>query len=188
MPCATALGVLGGLIVMSSLSACGDGNEVTEVSTPRSPAARVTAATYEQYDGLFAEWRDAYVACARAEGLDASVPEDANGIDGGSSPDRPRDKTGLDLECIQKVGSQPESPPLTAETLNSLFDLSVAQADCLRAAGYPVKPARAREVWVESYTSSAGPWLPLDAVFEAGGDVVEAVRVCPDPDPRSVAP
>jgi hypothetical protein len=175
-------------LLLFALSACSDG-EAAGNRSAASSSVQVTASTYEEYDGLFAEWRDSFVECARAEGLDASVPADGRGIDNGSSPDRPvAEGVGLDRECIEQVGLPPQAPPLTDEVLSGLYDLSLAQVQCLRDAGYPVTPAPSREVWIESYTSSSPPWLPLEAVYQTGGDVPAAVAACPDPDPRDVAP
>jgi len=173
------------LVGVLLLGACGTGSEEDPESAP-SPA--VTAASYREYDGLFAEWQDAFVDCARAEGLDASIPGDGRGIDNGSSPNRPvAEGVGLDLECIERVGLPPQAPPLTDEVLSGLYDLSLEQAECLRLAGYPVSSAPSREVWIESYRSTPA-WLPLEAVYSAGGDVQAAVATCPDPDPRDVDP
>ncbi|MFZ5869167.1 MAG: hypothetical protein ACOYXW_01340 [Actinomycetota bacterium] len=176
------------LLLLTTVGACSSGEDAAATSAG-FPLPQVTASTYEEYDGLFADWRASFVECARSEGMDASVPVDGNGIDNGSSPDRPvAEGIGLDRECIERVGVPPQAPPLTEEVLSGLYDLSLAQAQCLRDAGYPVTPAPSREVWMESYTSSSPAWLPLEAVFASGGDVPAAVAACPDPDPRDVAP
>lgn len=182
-----ALALATGLSLVAGCAADPGGPDGPDRSAP--PTSQATATTYEQYDGLFAEWQDAFIECARSEGLPASAPVDGRGIDNGSSPDRPvAEGVGLDRECIERVGLPPRAPSLTPETLSGLYDLSLEQAECLRRAGYPVTPAPSREVWIETYTSDEPAWLPMQAVYDSGGDAAAAVAACPDPDPRDVAP
>jgi hypothetical protein len=151
-----------------------------------APVPRQTASTWREWDAIHLQWRIKYVQCVSSVGLDASVTTD--GIGGGSSMDRPRDpQTGLDAECIQRTGLPPVSPPMTDELLNGLYQLSLEQADCLRAEGYKVDPAPPREQWKADYRDGT-PWLPTERLVKAGLDVSKAMAKCPEPDPRDVAP
>lgn len=181
-------GLLLGTVALFAASGCSVA--VSEGgATKTAPKPGITASSYAEYDTWFAEWRDQFIECARAEGLNASVPGDGEGISGGSSPDRPMaEGIGLDKECIERVGMPPRQPPVNADVLRRLYVLYLDQAECLRNIGVPVLEPPSRETWVEGYLSDQPPWFPLDTYMRAGGDVVPALAECPEPQPRDFMP
>lgn len=129
---------------------------------------------------MFADWASRYVDCAREYGADARLNEQGS-IENAVGEGRPV-REGLDADCIDRVGSPPEPPPLNDEFLAGMFELFVEQADCLRAAGYVISEPPSREEWVENYDGYS--WNPLMDVYNAGEDVQAADGLCPQPEPR----
>jgi len=140
------------------------------------PAVERPQAAFAQ---AYADWAPRYVECARSFGANAELLPDGaiqNPVGEGRAT-----TDGLDSECLDAVGPEPEAPPLTDELLVGLYVLFVDQADCLRAAGYPVAEPPSQREWVENYGPES--WAPLLDIMQAGGDAGEAMDVCPQPDP-----
>ena len=144
------------------------------------PGGSEGVADYAEFDAVFADWATQYVDCAREYGADARL-NDQGSIENAVGEGRPV-REGLDADCIDRVGSPPEPPPLNDEFLAGMFELFVEQADCLRAAGYVISEPPSREEWVENYDGYS--WNPLIDVFDAGADVQAADGKCPQPGPR----
>lgn len=139
-----------------------------------------TPSSYAEYDAIFADWAPRYVDCAREHGADARLGDDGSIINA-YAEGRPL-KEGLDAECIEEVGPPPNAPPLTDAFLRGMYELFLMQAGCLRDHGYSVTEAPSRDQWVDNYDGES--WNPLMDVHNAGRDVEEADRLCPQPDPR----
>lgn len=146
---------------------------------PDDEAAAV--ATYEEFDAQFADWAPRYVECAREFGADALL-DDRGAIENAVGDGRPVSE-GLDADCIERIGSPPEPPPLNDAFLAGMFELFVEQARCLTGAGYVISEPPSREEWVENYDGYS--WNPLTDVHDAGRDVEEADGLCPQPEPRA---
>lgn len=126
------------------------------------------------------EWGERYVACARQHGADAELLP-GGGIRHPYAEGREVSPEGLDAECVQQVGRPPAGPEPTPEFLRGLYRLYVKEAQCLRAHGYVIAEPPSEASWVDSYGSES--WMPLADVMKTGRDVVEAERLCPQPDP-----
>ena len=157
-------------VVAASLVGCA----ANPAAAPRS-VDRPVAAFAEAY----ADWAPRYVECARSFGADAELLPDG-GIENAVAPGRASEK-GLDAACLTTVGPEPTAPPVTEELLVGLYVLYLQQADCLRDAGHAVSTPPSRREWVENYSGES--WNPLLDVANAGGDLWEAMDVCPQPDP-----
>lgn len=165
-----ALGLVAGVL---SLTGCGGDSPVTS-----SPTAAFTSQA--QYYENLADWNGRYVECARSFGADASLaPQYA--ITNPVAPGRPTTESGLDAECVAKLGSQPTPPPPSKQLLRGWYALLVEQAQCLREHGFTVTDPPSRDEFVENYSVSS--WYPLNDVSDAGQDLVKADAQCPQPDP-----
>lgn len=165
------------LVVLLTATSCADTTERAD-----APTEAEVAADYAQYDELFADWAPRYVECARKYGADARLSETSKGsIENAYAEGRPVED-GLDADCLAEVGAPPSPPPLTDAFLSGLYQLYMVQAECLRGNGYAISAAPSEAEWVETYDGHS--WNPLMDVHQAGGDVIQAGRLCPQPDPR----
>ncbi len=174
----TSLAKVSSLLMASallfSLASCG-----LEVADDESEAAP-TASNYVEFDSMWADWASLYVECARKYGADAEFNPVDGSINNAYAPGRPLTQ-GLDADCVEELGSPPESPPLTDAFLRGLYELFLVQADCLRAHGYVISEPPSAQEWVENYSGES--WNPLMDVHNAGLPVHEADGLCPQPDP-----
>ncbi|WAB82908.1 hypothetical protein OVN20_07240 [Microcella daejeonensis] len=164
----------GALLAAGALLLGGCASSADEESAPEA------LASYEEFDQVYADWSSQYIDCAREFGAAAERTDDG-GIENAVGEGRPV-REGLDADCIDRVGSPPEPPPLNDAFLAGMFELFVEQADCLRAAGYVISEPPSREEWVENYDGYS--WNPLMDVYNAGEDVQAADGICPQPEPR----
>lgn len=160
-----------GLVVAVALGVAGC--SVSVDSPDGNPRAQA------DYAQAYADWAQAYVDCARRFGTDAFVNE-AGSIVSAVAEGRPQ-RDGLDAECLEEVGEPPSAPPATKVFLSGYYQLLVEQGECLRSKGFDVGDPPTQETWVENYSGDS--WDPVSDVLRAGGDVFEALRACPQPDP-----
>lgn len=159
------------------LAGCSSASTDAGASPAATPAA--TASSQEQFQQMTAEWNQLYVACARKFGANAQVNSDGT-ISQPYAPGRPT-TDGLDADCVKQLGSPPPAPAPSHALLRGSYVLLVQQAACLKKHGYAISQPPPQEVWVDTYSGTS--WYPLNDVANSGGDVMSAMRLCPQPDP-----
>lgn len=136
-------GVLG-LAISFAVLACGAGASPGPSASPGS----TPQPTYRQ---TLSEFLLAVTACLQDKGYQAHVDDQGGGvvIDGSTDPAATSADTRACVEAVDPARLQPP-PPLTADQLLELYRYVVAQAECMRKAGYPVSDPPPFQVWVDS--------------------------------------
>lgn len=155
--------------MLASLIGCGVA--VDQRSTP-APAER----------SEFRQPRDEFLLLVR-ECIEDHGFEVTLGPDGGfnfaelGSRDRLDEARRLSQTCIEQVDPAriEPPPPLTEAQLAEMYEYAIAQAECMREAGYPVGPPPPVQVYVDT----EGAWDPYVDLAERGmPPAVEDVVAC----------
>lgn len=161
------------LVVAAGCTSSGD----DAADSPSTPDREQEALQEREFDV-------AVRACAETKGL--VITEDAEGNWGvelqPENPDAFTESIDVIAMCREEVGVV-QYAPLTDAELNSIYDGTVEQAQCLRDLGYDVEDVPSRDSYTAQYRLSLEggdlPWFPIDEVPDA--ELESALNMCPEP-------
>lgn len=115
---------------------------------------------------------------------EAGFPSTYREVDGGISVSggTPEERRAVMATCEKKLGGSPESPPLSHEELEALYDLEVEAYTCLVNHGYEPMPPSSKEQFVATYATGES-WYAHQSSVEGG---VIPDTDCPYPNPSDI--
>lgn len=115
---------------------------------------------------------------------EAGFPSTYREVDGGISVSggTPEERRAAMATCEETLGGAPESPPLSREELEALYDLEMEAYTCLIDHGYQPAPPSSKEQFVATYASGES-WYAHKSPVEGG---VIPDTDCPYPEPADI--
>lgn len=87
-----------------------------------------------------------------------------------------------DIDACHAEHGYPDDAGYTPEHAERFFDLSWANADCLRDLGYDISDPPSRQSFVEALVNNEPPpWFPHLEALAQGGSNAELEAACPQP-------
>ena len=183
------------VLIAFTASGCGSGDGQLSQETSRSVAVGSTGLTADAPNALQAEnnkWVHRVVQCLRDKGWDAEAFESSPGELGyrlaskvPQSQLRAWDRDMMKV-CPKEAGGFPETPELTPEQVDRMYDFLLDERECLIGQGYAIGTPPSRETWVSAYSTNHY-WIPYSELPELGPSArFELEKKCPQEPPDSV--
>ncbi|CAN5536974.1 hypothetical protein BH23CHL10_BH23CHL10_13700 [soil metagenome] len=165
------------ILILAVLAGCSSGQDGQDESPSGS---------WPEYRQPRAAFLQLVRACIEEHGFDVVLGEDEGfNFPNLRSEEQQREAREVSRACVAEVDPArlEPVPPLTAQQLGEMYRYALAQAECMRAAGYPVGEAPPERVFIDT----DGAWDPYIDLVEQGNaphpeDVVRCQSVDAKPE------